>query len=136
MYQYLYVSSAVELFSEAQLSDLLKTSRARNEASGLTGLLLYVRGSFIQLLEGEREAVDATRTRIAADPRHRGMITLLEGDCAQRDFPDWAMGFQRVNEAQAAQLPGYSDFLRQSADPAATQSAARKLLEFFKELNG
>ncbi len=133
MYQYLYVSSAAELLSDAQLDELLETSRAHNEASGVTGLLLYVRGSFIQLLEGDREAVATTCARIAADPRHRGMITLLEGDCAQRDFPTWTMGFPRVDEAR---LPGYSDFLRQAADPAATQSAARKLLEFFKELNG
>jgi hypothetical protein len=136
MYQYLYVSSAVELFSESQLQELLEVSRARNLSSGVTGVLLYVRGNFIQLLEGEQADVEATRARIAADPRHRGLITLLEGDCDRRDFPDWSMGFPCLNEAQAAQLPGYSDFLTTSAGRDASQSGARKLLDFFRELNG
>ena len=136
MYQYMYVSSAVGLFDDARLEELLENSRARNLGCGVTGLLLYVSGNFIQLLEGDRADVEATRRRIAADPRHRGIITLLESECEAREFPDWSMGFHRVNEMEGNALPGYSDFLRQSADPATRQSSARKLLDFFRELNG
>jgi hypothetical protein len=134
MYQYVYVSSEVYKFTDAQLKDLLEVSRRKNNACGVTGLLLYLSGNFIQLLEGAKEDVLATRTRIAADTRHRGMNTLLEGPCEKRDFQDWSMGFERLESPEAEKLPGYSGFLAKDPDPAAHDSAALRLLEFFKKI--
>ena len=79
--------------------------------------------------------MEATRARIAVDPRHRGIITLVERECAGRDFPDWSMAFHRWGESEAKRLPGYSDFLRQPNASDTLESSARKLLDFFKELN-
>ena len=134
MYQYVYVSSETNRFTDDQLTELLKVSRRKNSACDVTGLLLYVSGNFIQLLEGEKEHVLATRTRIEADPRHRGMNTLLEGACEKRDFQDWSMGFKKVDGSD--KLPGSSDFLAKNIDQTAQRSGALQLLEFFKELNG
>jgi hypothetical protein len=134
MYQFVYVSSAVNLFSDSQLADLLDASRRRNASCGVTGLLVYLNGNFIQLLEGAREDVAATRVRIETDPRHRGMITLLEGDCDGRDFENWSMAFEKLDDPTAAELPGYSDFLRRDTDESAHHSAALRLLQFFREL--
>ena len=135
MYQFVYVSSETNRFTDAQLKELLEVSRRKNNACGVTGLLLYVSGNFIQLLEGAKEDVLATCARIAEDPRHRGMNTLLEGACERRDFEDWSMGFEKVEGAEAGKLPGYSDFLARKTDQAAERSSALRLLEFFKELN-
>jgi hypothetical protein len=135
MFQYVYVSSAVVPFNGSQLQDLLTVSRDRNQECGLTGMLLYLHGNFIQLLEGEKEAVVATRERIGKDPRHRGMITLLETECEKRDFPDWSMGFENIEGPEAAKLPGYTDFLQRSVDRSREHSGALKLLEFFREIN-
>jgi hypothetical protein len=134
MYQYVYVSSEVYRFTEAQLKDLLEVSRRKNSACDVTGLLLYLSGNFIQLLEGSKEDVLATRARIAADTRHRGMNTLLEGPCEKRDFQDWSMGFERLEGPEAGKLPGYSDFLSKAPGDSAHQSAALRLLEFFKKI--
>jgi hypothetical protein len=135
MFQFVYVSSAVLLFSDEDLKNLLEVSRRRNQECGVTGLLLYVRGNFIQLLEGRQEDVLATRARIEADKRHRGIVPLLEGWSEKREFPDWSMGFELVREEDRATLPGLSDFLERNSDPSAQQSGALKLLEFFRELN-
>lgn len=135
MHQLVYVSSAVRPFHDAQLTELLDTSRRLNEACHVTGLLLYVRGNFIQLLEGAQADVVATFARIQKDPRHRGLITLMDGACEKRDFPSWSMGFEKVEGSTAEQLPGYSDFLSTGADKDVQSSAALRLLEFFRELN-
>ena len=37
---------------------------------GITGLLLFIDGGFLQMLEGEERAVRELYTRIAADRRH------------------------------------------------------------------
>jgi hypothetical protein len=134
MYQYVYVSSEAYRFTDAQLRDLLEVSRRKNDACAVTGLLLYLSGNFIQLLEGAKEDVLATRDRIAADNRHRGMNTVLEGPCEKRDFQDWSMGFERLESPEAETLPGYSDFLSTPAGDSRHQSAALRLLEFFKRI--
>ncbi|QHV97772.1 BLUF domain-containing protein [Spirosoma endbachense] len=38
---------------------LLQQSRHANVRTGVAGVLLYVRGSIVQVLEGEKVAVDA-----------------------------------------------------------------------------
>lgn len=57
MIQLIYVSSAVNLMSEDELLDLLAQSSQRNKRKGVTGLLLYAGGNFIQVLEGEQSDV-------------------------------------------------------------------------------
>jgi hypothetical protein len=106
-----YVSSAVNLFSEKELIQLLETSRQNNAKIGVTGMLLYKDGNFMQLIEGPEEAVRALHAKISIDPRHRGLMTLLQGHQENREFQDWAMGFQSLDAAGLRQLPGYSDIL-------------------------
>ena len=135
MYQFVYVSSEVIRFTDEQLNELLAVSRRKNSACGVTGLLLYIHGNFIQLLEGAREDVLATCARIAADPRHRGMNTLLEGPCEKRVFADWSMGFKKVEGPEAEKLPGYSYFLSESDEESTRGPASLQLLEFFRKMN-
>lgn len=64
-----YVSSAVKLFSSAELQQLLRGARENNSSRDITGMLLYKDGNFMQVLEGEKEPVLALRDRISRDPR-------------------------------------------------------------------
>jgi hypothetical protein len=57
MYFLVYVSSAVNLFSDEDLIQLLEVSRRNNEKAEITGLLLYSSGNFMQTLEGPEKAV-------------------------------------------------------------------------------
>jgi hypothetical protein len=135
MYHLVYVSSAVNLFTDADLAAVLDVSRRNNGACGITGMLLYVGGNFIQVLEGEKDDVNKTHRRIANDARHRGLITLLEGEIEKRDFSDWSMGFRKVDGKDAGTLPGYNDFLREGADATQRKSSALLLLDNFKRIN-
>jgi hypothetical protein len=129
-----YVSSEAFKFSEAQLRKLLDDSRRRNAACNVTGLLLYLNGNFIQLLEGSEENVLATFARIKADTRHRGVNTLLNQNCEKRDFENWSMGFEPMDDRPGETIPGHSDFLSQGLEQSAKDSAALRLLSFFKKM--
>ncbi len=106
-----YLSTAVDPFSEEQLHRLLGQSRGHNAASGVTGMLLYVDGHFIQTLEGDQAVVDAAFARITADVRHRDVFITWREEIDERRFPDWSMGFEALDGETAEQLPGLNDFL-------------------------
>src|SRR3569833_3048400 len=135
MYSLTYVSSARAAFDAEALKQLLATSRRRNEQDQISGMLLFKGGNFMQVLEGPEEAVRATHARIENDPRHSGLITLLQGRVAARSFSAWSMAFRDLNAVSAHNVPGYDDFLntpltdaRFTRDP----TAAQKLLQVFK----
>jgi hypothetical protein len=111
MFFLIYVSSAVKLLSQKELFDILEVSRRNNEKVGITGMLLYKEGNFMQFLEGPKEEVCATLDRIKKDPRHRGLIVLLQQEHPNREFTEWAMGFKTLQSERLPDVPGYSDFL-------------------------
>ena len=106
-----YLSSATSRMSTEELTELLAVVRPKNEALGITGVLLYADGNFIQTIEGPEDAVEATFARIAIDPRHRGVLVGLREQIEERRFPDWSMGFRSLTPEEAAELPGYNDYL-------------------------
>jgi hypothetical protein len=131
-----YVSSATELFSRAELDDILAASRRNNAAAGVTGMLLYKDGNLMQVLEGDEAAVRDTYARIALDPRHRGLLVLLEQAVEERQFEDWTMAFRDLEAVDAATVPGYSQFLNTpltSPEITGDPSAAWRLLTTFKQ---
>jgi hypothetical protein len=111
MFFAVYVSSAVRLFSNEELVELLEHSRKKNAADDITGMLLYKDGNFMQFLEGPRKNVCALLDTIKGDPRHRGMIILLQSEHDERDFSEWSMGFKTLKNDVLPEVPGYSDFL-------------------------
>jgi len=117
-YRLVYVSSATQLFSKSQLVLLLDQARAFNQQRGITGMLLYKDGNFIQLIEGAQDQVQALYARIAKDERHRGVEVVFEGDVGERLFSDWSMGFRDLADPALLTLPGFSDFMNRIGSSA------------------
>jgi len=106
----IYVSTAKRLITEADLLDILTTSREKNLKYNVTGVLLYNEGAFIQMLEGAYEHIHLIYNRLLQDPRHKNIIKLVEGNSMARSFPNWSMGFQTINsELFKKILAGYFD---------------------------
>jgi Sensors of blue-light using FAD len=110
-FQLVYVSSSVRPFSGGELIELLEKSRLNNHSLGITGMLLYKDGDFMQALEGPEDVVRRLSAKIAKDPRHKEFVALVEGTSARREFPDWSMGFQDLSGIHLRDLPGYTTFL-------------------------
>lgn len=100
MRKIIYASRSAHPTTRDVLRDVLVVSRAHNLESGMTGLLLYSGESFLQLIEGEEEAVASTFARIRADGRHCDVRVLADQPSTARVFPDWAMGFAHLEEEQ------------------------------------
>ena len=137
LYRLVYLSAATEEFAEEDLNEILRTSRRNNQRRGITGMLLYSDGGFIQALEGPRDEVLDLYETIKQDPRHGSTIKLIDGPTEERDFSEWEMGFKQV-DAKTANLKGFSHFLK---DPSPTTASRKelarplKLLLSFKESN-
>lgn len=93
VYQVLYHSQALFPFSDAELQALLDESRAFNAAHGITGLLLYSAGRFVQVLEGDHATVRALYARIQQDPGTRGSKRCAKNSRPGRLRPGaWPLG--------------------------------------------
>ena len=109
MKRMIYCSQATVDFSPEELIALLELSRVNNQASGLTGMLLYSSQSFLQMLEGDPAALEETYARIVADDRHVNLRLLMNSDVPARLFPDWTMGFEHIDDEELAEdLEGFT----------------------------
>jgi len=109
MYHLIYTSYATQIFSEKELLELLKESRAANKKLDITGMLIYLHNKFIQVLEGEYEKVVALYDAITKDPRHKKVTLILEGNTKERIFKDWSMGFKKISHKEFKELSGFKD---------------------------
>ena len=136
LFQIVYVSTASEDFSREALLILLKESVERNRRAGITGLLLYKDGSFMQAIEGDEAAVIALFSRISHDSRHHHVIPLVHEPIEERYFPSSAMAFRDLHTTDLKELPGYSEFLNTPLNGellAADIPKSKRLLLLFKQ---
>lgn len=87
----LYVSRAVGPQTTTTTASLLAEAEAHNRAHAITGVLCQGQGLYLQVLEGERGAVNRLYARIVADVRHRDVEMLHLEEITQRRYPDWSM---------------------------------------------
>jgi hypothetical protein len=132
--QLIYVSSAHQELEQSELLKVLDASIRHNNQNKLSGMLLYAKGSFIQVLEGSEAALTGTMRRIAADPRHHSIYTLLHEPINEREFAQWAMGFHQLNQDDVAKHPHFTPFLERGfnlGELNATPGLAMELLKQF-----
>jgi lipopolysaccharide biosynthesis regulator YciM len=106
-----YVSFATQDLTDQELKDILTVARQKNKQLDVTGMLLYRNGFFIQALEGEEAVVKGLYEHIRRDPRHHSITTIVTYPIEERQFADWNMGFNKMTDADIAELDGYIDFL-------------------------
>jgi Sensors of blue-light using FAD len=135
LHRLIYVSAARKAFSDDQLKALLVKARANNTARGLSGLLLYEGGSFLQVLEGTKPAVNALYDLLGKDARHHRLVRVYESSIEARGFGGWSMGFASVGYGAAKDLAGYSDFFvrHQTTNAAPNADIAQRILTAFRD---
>ena len=110
MYHYLiYLSYESHPLSEEDLVQILAEARTNNEASGVTGMLVYLNGKFLQLLEGRKEVIFDLYDKISKDSRHQKSTIILEEPIQKRNFENWFMGFAQISEDLLVNQTGLKD---------------------------
>ena len=137
VWQLLYRSVQAYEMETADLMKLLFDARSFNRENGITGLLLYHDGRFMQLLEGEQHEVHRLYRKIAEDSRHRDVVVEIDAHADRRLFPEWQMGY-----AEAPEIDGHSALAGAGSERdavamlrllSATDVCAQMLLQFLEE---
>ena len=126
----LYASRATAAVDPEALAAILRKSKAHNPTVGITGVLCFSQGIFLQALEGGRSAVNRLYNRIATDPRHGDLELLSYAEISERRFGGWSMGQVNLSRLNPALLLKYSE--QASLDPFALSGAVSMAL--FEEL--
>lgn len=110
----IYYSSASPHLQDSDVDAILDEAIRRNGRCGITGLLAYDAFYFMQILEGEDEAVNTLYLSIAADPRHYDVRLILYQRIEERRFSEWSMALAKLPD-----VPGrYIDNLYGDSSPS------------------
>ena len=110
----LYASRAVNPDAQA-IEEILSKSREGNPGSGITGILCYGGGIFLQAIEGGRLAVSDLYGHIQKDARHKEVVLLHYEEISERRFGGWTMGQVDTSRVNTNILLKYSE--RAELDP-------------------
>jgi len=111
----MYASRATDSVNQDELVAILRQSKANNPSIGVTGVLCFSAGIFLQVLEGGRSPVSALYNKIAQDRRHHDVVLLSYEEIGERSFAGWSMGQVNLNRLNPALLLKYSE--RPELDP-------------------
>ena len=104
----LYASRAVDNSPEA-IESILAQARQHNSQSGITGILCYGGGIFLQAIEGGRMPVSELFGIIQKDTRHKDVALLHYEEILERRFGGWTMGKVNLSKLNHAILLKYSE---------------------------
>jgi hypothetical protein len=121
----LYASRAVDTQPEA-IEGILAKSREFNPSSGITGILCYGGGIFLQAIEGGRNAISELYGHIQHDARHKNVVLLHYEEISERRFSGWTMGQVNMEKINHSILLKYAE--KPELDPYSTSGAVSMAL--------
>ena len=105
----LYVSRAVDPNSSQAIDAILASARNHNLSQGITGILCYGGGIFLQAIEGGRSPVSELYGHIQQDKRHKDVVLLHYEEIAERRFGGWTMGQVNMSKINTSILLKYAE---------------------------
>ena len=135
MVRLLYVSSPVEPLTTTVTGSILATAQAHNPANGITGALCQGQGLFLQVLEGERSAVNRLFGRIVLDRRHRDVELLQMEEITERRFGQWSMAYVDLSSLDPMVQLKHPEFDPYSASGAFAMTLLEELLAAGSAIN-
>jgi len=105
----LYVSRALDPDASAATDAILDVAREHNMANGITGILCYGGGIYLQAIEGGRNQVNNLYAQIVSDKRHTDVVLLNYEEIAERRFGGWTMGQVNLSKLNTSVVLKYSE---------------------------
>ena len=125
----IYASRSTDYFHEHEIPELLQQVRIANARQEFTGMLLYISGSFLQVLEGQPEMIDTVYSRILRDKRHTQLTLIARESILERAFEGWTMMHKTLDSVEAGELIGETEYFMSPTWLAQLDlSRAKKLL--------
>lgn len=127
VWKFAYISQIVEP-DALELEEIIDVSLRKNGADGIGGVLFYDDRSYLQVLEGARDALAHCVLRISADPRHHWMTTLYSTPSMTRLFSSWGLGSAQL-PGRRRTLSGFAEDLMQMSLPDRLSSVEKLCLD-------
>jgi hypothetical protein len=105
----LYVSRALDPDTSAATDSILSVAREHNMANGITGILCYGGGIYLQAIEGGRSQVNTLYGHIVRDKRHADVELLSYEEITERRFGGWTMGQVNLSKLNTSVVLKYSE---------------------------
>ena len=105
----LYVSRALDANASAATDSILAVAREHNMANGITGILCYGGGIYLQAIEGGRNQVNNLYGQIVSDKRHTDVVLLNYEEISERRFGGWTMGQVNLSKLNTSVVLKYSE---------------------------
>jgi len=121
----LYVSKPVGPITTYVTTSILEVSSINNKKTDITGVLCQGSGIFLQVIEGQRSAINALFSRIMADTRHKNVEILSMEEIEQRRYGLWSMALVQLSMDDPMVEMAHPEF-----DPySASSSDAMKIID-------
>ncbi len=105
----LYVSRAAAPHTDEATQSILDSARKHNAGQGITGILCYGGGIYLQALEGGRKQVNRLYSHILKDSRHTEVVLLHYQEIPERRFGGWTMGQVNLSKLNTSVVLKYSE---------------------------
>jgi hypothetical protein len=121
----LYVSKPVGPITTYVTTSILEASSVNNKKSDITGVLCQGSGVYLQVLEGQRSAINALFSQIMADSRHNSVEILSLEEIEQRRYGQWSMALVQLSMDDPMVQMAHPEF-----DPySASSSVVMKIMD-------
>ena len=117
----LYVSRAVDPEDSKAIQSILDSARDHNLSNGITGILCYGGGIYLQAIEGGRMQVNELYGHIVRDDRHKDVALLHYEEITERRFSGWTMGQVNLAKLNTSIVLKYSE--KPELDPYSVSGA-------------
>lgn len=113
----------------SKLCELVDDAARFNLEAGVTGVLLFDGGRFLQYIEGPADGVDVAYSRVLGSSSHSEIMELHRGNVATRRLPFWPMKWLPAEAAEVGRL-ATADWIgfKLRGDPRARNATAIDLL--------
>jgi hypothetical protein len=88
--QLIYVSVPVIDVAEAT-SQFIINAQHNNKLENISGMLISNKNFYVQMIEGDRTAINTLFQKICQDPRHTKPTIVRYCEVRAREFEDWSM---------------------------------------------
>ncbi len=96
LHRVVYLSAATGEADTVDLRSIAHQCQRNNSHTGVTGLLMFIDGSFLQVIEGESGVITELLETLRSDHRHKDITIIEEKPVEARLFPQWCMEVRKA----------------------------------------
>ena len=97
IYSLCYISTKRRDLLKSEINSIIETSKKRNEAKDISGILIEYKNHFIQHIEGDAVVIYELFEKIKLDSRHENVHLLQYSPLENRLFDDWNMAHRNLD---------------------------------------